>query len=227
MITAVSHRSLHGQMQHALATGAQDFILTPLLTYHATLEASASLQNPQFYRLCPHIRSTALRHARKCLSPCRLCLANTLFLPGVTSKTWPIRVPIARLPHHTSCGTSSCPKYAGVGGKTHVQPSQLTAERLESIPQVWKTAAPSDTGGRNPPNPAGCGQCPYPTAEPGEGLTTLFWRSCAAEKKKINKINQNLKLQRARVSMTPQPWDWGTPLGVGRPEFQLPAPWVV
>lgn len=226
MITAVSHRSLHGQTQHALATGAQDFILTPL-AHLSTMEASASLQNPQFYRLCPHIRSTALRHAQKCLSPCRLCLANTLFLPGVTSKTWPIGVPIACLPHHTSCGTSSCPKYAGVGGKTHVQPSQLTAERLESIPQVWKTAAPSDTGGRNPPNPAGCGQCPYPTAEPGEGLATLFWRSCAAEKKKNNKINQNLKLQRARVSMTPQPWDWGTPLGVGRPEFQLPAPWVV
>lgn len=44
---------------------------------------------------------------------------------------------------------------------------------------------------------------------------------------KKKKGNQNLKLQRARVSMTPQPWDWGTPLGVGRPEFQLPAPWVV
>lgn len=70
-----------------------------------------------------------------------------------------------------------------VGGKTQVLFSQLTAERLESIPWVWKTTAPSDVGGRNPPNPARHGQCPYPTAWRG-AYTLVLGKLCSRVEKK-------------------------------------------
>lgn len=67
-----------------------------------------------------------------------------------------------------------------------------------------------------------------PDSRAGEGLSPLFfWEKLFIKEKKKNPSNPSLKLQRARVSMTPEPWDRDTPLGVGRPEFQSPAPGVV
>lgn len=80
---------------------AQSFVLTSLLTYHVILEALESMRKLRFYNEGPQPRSVALGHAQKCVSPRRLCLANVLFFPCVTSKAWPAGVCITCLPHHT------------------------------------------------------------------------------------------------------------------------------